>query len=90
MTKVELASLMKTYNPNTTLKQLMELMFGELRFICPKCSGKGGRQVENTLYNSGGMGDGTFSWCDCNLCKGEGYTEKEYKPTVEITGYKEK
>lgn len=79
----EAICLRNTYGGETTLDDLVKLMQGNKIHRCPKCGGSGTiiKRVNRAQY---------WECCDdyvekevtCDLCNGEGYTEKIYKPRM--------
>lgn len=65
---------------------------GEKIHTCPKCKGRGYITEEYNGYPSGLPDSGwvyepAYRDIKCNLCNGIGYTEHEYKPKMEQTGW---
>ena len=93
-----LDALIHTYGPNTTLKDAQEHYNHkkELGYVCPKCNGKGYIITEYNSYPSGLPDSGWvykpgYDYKTCDLCHGDRYTIKQYKPKTktEIIGYEE-
>ena len=67
--RIDIMLLIKQFGENTTLGELAAIVKPALVYKCPNCSGFG-KIIEKTI--------GGFEWADCELCKGEGYTERDY------------
>ena len=81
------------YGPDTTLKEVLNIV-KKNSILCPKCCGKGYTVTEYNAYPpnlpvSGWVYQAGYDYQICDICKGYGYTEKEYKPKIktEIIGY---
>ena len=89
----EVIQLLDTYG-NITLKELVERVQGTRIHKCPQCEGRGFIVEYYNAYPSGlpdsgwVYEEGRRELC-CNLCKGHGYTEKEYKPKLVQQGWEE-
>ena len=79
-------NLMKRYGENTTLKELVEKVQGNKIYKCPKCNGTGSvrKMIHAEVW---GYQDAKYDYIDCDLCKGDGYTEHEYKPKMKQVGW---
>ena len=83
---------MNRYGKDTTLGELVKKIQGNKIYKCPKCGGSGYISKRYNAYPSG-LPDGgwveVWKWkeIDCDLCKGEGYTEHEYKPRIVQDGW---
>ena len=85
----EMICLRNTYGGETTLDELVNRIQGNKIHRCPKCGGSGTivKRVNRAQY---------WECCDdykeievtCDLCNGEGYTEKIYKPRMVQDGWK--
>ena len=85
----EVIRLRNVYGGETTLNDLVNLIQGNRIHRCPKCGGSGTtiERVNRAQY---------WECCDdyvekevtCDLCNGEGYTEKIYKPKMVQDGWK--
>ena len=93
-----LDTLIRSYGPSTTLKEAQEQYNGKRKigYKCPKCGGKGYIVTEYNAYPSGLPDSGWvykpgYDYKMCDLCKGDGYTLKQYKVKTEtkIIGYEE-
>ena len=96
----QIQNLISRYGENTTLKEVlndvkMRSPYTYLPYKCPKCHGQGYLVTEYNGYptglpDSGFVYEPAYDYKTCDLCKGMGYTEKEYKPITEtkIIGYK--
>lgn len=81
--------LRNVYGGETTLNDLVSLIQGNRIHRCPKCGGSGTtiKRVNRAQY---------WECCDdykevevtCDLCNGEGYTEKRYEPRMVQDGWK--
>jgi len=63
-------------------------------YICPKCNGKGNLVVRYNAYpsnlpDSGWVADIKTKEVICDLCKGDGYTEKKFKQKMKAVGWEE-
>lgn len=84
----EAIRLRNTYGGNMTLDDLAIQIQGNKIHKCPKCGGSGNtiKRINRAQY---------WECCDryeevetaCDLCNGEGYTEKEYKPRMVQDGW---
>ena len=84
----EAICLRDDYGGKTTLDDLVKRIQGNKIHRCPKCYGKGIviKMINRAHY---------WECCDwyeeikvtCDLCNGEGYTEKEYKPKMVQDGW---
>jgi hypothetical protein len=91
MKRVELESVLRIYG-NKTIGEIIESM--KKPYKCPKCEAKGYTTETYDAYprglpDSGWATDYRTRKIECDLCKGHGYTEREYKPKIktEIIGY---
>ena len=78
----DIIDLIKNFGEDTTLKQVLYSM---TKYKCPKCNGRGKIKVEYNGYpkgfpDSGFVYEAAFKDIECDLCKGCGYTDKEYRP----------
>lgn len=60
---------------------------------CPKCDGDGSISIEYNAYpsglpDSGWAKDMKTKIISCDLCTGEGYTERKFEPISKVVGYK--
>lgn len=78
--------LIKQYGPETALKDVLCFETTH-KYICPKCIGRGEIFKEDT--NLDWAGSHFEGYIECDLCKGEGYTNKKYKPKYIQDGYEE-
>lgn len=84
----EAICLRDDYGGKTTLDDLVKRIQGNKIHRCPKCYGEGNviKMINRAQY---------WECCDryeetkatCDLCNGEGYTEKEYKPKMVQDGW---
>ena len=84
----EVIRLRNAYGGEMTLDDLVKRMQGNKIHRCPKCGGSGTtiKRVNRAQY---------WECCDdyvekevtCDLCNGEGYTEKIYKPRMVQDGW---
>lgn len=88
----EIISLCNQYGENTTLKDVLLSVQGDNKYLCPKCNGMGTLTIEYNGYPSG-LPDSGFVYEpayreeECDLCKGEGYTDKLMKPRMVQDGW---
>jgi hypothetical protein len=89
-----LDTLIHSYGPNVTLQEAQARYNSKQKigYKCPKCGGKGYIVTEYNAYPSGLPDSGWvykpgYDYQMCDLCKGDGYTLKEYK---QIQAFKEK
>lgn len=85
-------NLMNRYGKDTTLGELVKKIQGNKIYKCPKCGGRGYISKRYNAYppylpDSGWVEDWKWKEIDCDLCKGEGYTEHEYKPRIVQDGW---
>lgn len=80
--------LRDTYGGKTTLDDLVKLMQGNKIHRCPKCGGSGTiiKRVNRAQYWEC-CADYVEKGVTCDLCNGEGYTEKIYKPRMVQDGW---
>ena len=95
----DIQKLISEYGENATLKQVLEHICSQspyrfLKYKCPKCDGCGYTVKEYNAYPSGLPDSGWvyepgYDYNVCNLCKGMGWTAREYKPKIQktIVGY---
>ena len=84
----EMICMRNTYGGETTLDELVNRIQGNKIHRCPKCGGSGTivKRVNRAQY---------WECCDdykevevtCDLCNGEGYTEKRYEPRMVQDGW---
>lgn len=84
----EVIRLRNIYGGKRTLDDLVKLIQGNKIYECPKFGGRGvfTKRVNFAQY---------WECCEnykeveihCDLCNGEGYTEKEYKPKMVQDGW---
>lgn len=93
MKKVDLVNLERLHG-NVKIGEIINTM--NLPYTCPKCSGAGFNEKTYDAYpeglpDSGWAQDMKVKLLECELCKGHGFTEKQYLPDikVEVIGYKE-
>jgi len=71
---------------NIDLETLIEKVQGDKKYMCPECQGTGLVVDTADVYK-----DGDKYWKlinnACELCKGEGYTDKEKKPKMVQEGW---
>ena len=90
----EIKNLIDKYGGGKILIEILEEEQGNKIYKCPKCSGKG---LLNVSYNAYPKGLPDSGWVDdiqykdvcCELCNGEGYTEKKFKIKMIEDGYEE-
>ena len=84
----EAIRLRDTYGEKTTLDDFVKRVQGNKIHRCPKCHGTGTtiKRINRAQY-----WECCASYEDinipCDLCNGEGYTEKEYKPKMVQDGW---
>lgn len=80
--------LRDTYGGETTLDDLVKLIQGNKIHRCPKCGGSGTiiKRVNRAQYWEC-CADYVEKEVTCDLCNGEGYTEKIYKPRMVQDGW---
>ncbi len=88
----DIKALVVTYGANTTLGEMLKRVQGNKIYRCPKCNGRGFRTVEYNGYpsglpDSGFVYEAAYKDVVCDLCKGEGYTDHEYKPRMVQDGW---
>lgn len=84
----EAICLRDDYGEKTTLDDLVKRIQGNKIHRCPKCYGKGIfiKMINRAQYwECRDRYEETKVTCD--LCNGEGYTEKEYKPKMVQDGW---
>lgn len=82
------------YGENATIGELLNAMKGSRTYRCPKCGGRGWISVKYNAYpeglpDSGWVEDWRKKDVKCSLCKGHGWTEKEYRPKMVRQGWEE-
>lgn len=80
------------YGGDTTLDRLVELVQKNRIYKCPKCNGRGKVSIKYNSYpdnmpDSGWVVKWAYKDIPCDLCDGEGYTEKKYKPRMVQDGW---
>jgi len=85
-------NLIKTYGEDITLKDLLIKIRKDKIYLCPKCNGSGILKIRYNAYpsglpDSGWVDDWKYKDVECDLCKGEGYNSKEFKPKMEQMGW---
>ena len=88
----EAINLSKAYGEKTTLGEFVKIIQENKIHTCPKCNGTGTVSVKYNAYpsglpDSGWVEDWKYKEVECDLCKGEGYTEHEYKPKMIQDGW---
>lgn len=88
----EIKELIDKYSTDITLGQLLTKIQGNKIYECPKCKGRGFITIEYNGYptglpDSGYVYEAAYKDKKCNLCKGEGYTDHEYKPRMVQDGW---
>jgi len=90
----DIQNLLKFYS-DIKISELLKIR--RLPYTCPKCNGEGKLKTSKDFYppnlpDSGYATDIRVVFVECDLCKGEGYTENLYEPMFEtkILGNKEK
>lgn len=84
--------LIGVYGGEKTLNQILEKELSKTPYKCPKCNGSGTNSVRYNAYpsglpDSGWVEDWKYKNVICDLCNGEGYTSKEYKPRMIQQGW---
>lgn len=87
----EIVALCNQYGENTTLAEIRQSIQGERKYLCPKCNGTGNITIEYNDYPPG-LPDSYWSYIasyiqECDLCEGEGYTDKLMKPLMVQDGW---
>ncbi|WP_291567068.1 MULTISPECIES: hypothetical protein [unclassified Clostridium] len=88
----DIKNLIKQYEGETTLNDLLKKIQKNKIHKCPKCKGEGENIVKYNAYPKGlpdsrWVEDWKYKNVECDLCNGEGYTEKEYKPRMIQQGW---
>jgi hypothetical protein len=90
----DIMDLIETYGKKCTLQDILKDVQagGMLYYKCPKCYGEGALRVKYNAYpsglpDSGWVEDWQYKSVECDLCKGEGYTDKEYRPKMVQDGW---
>lgn len=87
----DVIELSERYGNNTTLAELARKIQGKKIHKCPKCGGSGTITKEVNVAEYWECCERlVYRTFECDLCKGEGYTEKEYKPRMVQDGWEEK
>lgn len=73
---IDIVNLEKFYGCDMTLGKLKETIIGNKINECPKCNATGVTTAGGEIYK-------------CDLCDGEGYSEKRYKPRMVQDGWEE-
>lgn len=82
----EIKELCHKYGSSITLGDLLSRVQGNKIHECPKCEGKG--YVTRCIQGScDGWTPDRYIDEMCDLCKGIGYTEHEYKPRMIQNGW---
>ena len=88
----DVKELVDAYGPDLTLGEMLKKIQGNKIHKCPKCNGQGFIRVEYNGYprglpDSGWVYEAAYKNVECDLCKGEGYTDREYKPKMVQAGW---
>lgn len=88
----EIISLCNQYGENTTLKDILLSIQGDNKYLCPKCNGMGTLTIEYNGYpsglpDSGFVYEAAYRKEECDLCKGQGYTNRQMKPHMVQDGW---
>lgn len=88
----EVKTLISTYGEDATLSDVLKIVQGNKIHRCPKCKGAGKVSIRYNAYpsglpDSGWVQDWKYKDIDCDLCGGEGYTEREYRPRMVQDGW---
>lgn len=91
----ELLELRDCYGGEVTLDQIIKHVQdirGNRIYKCPKYGGTGYVSVKYNAYppglpDSGWVEDWQYKDVECDLCQGEGYTAKEYRPKMVQDGW---
>lgn len=88
----EIISLCNQYGENTTLKDVLLSVQGDNKYLCPKCNGMGTITIEYNGYpsglpDSGFVYEAAYRKEECDLCKGQGYTNRQMKPHMVQDGW---
>jgi len=88
----EIKELISSYGGEKTLNELLEAELSKTPYLCPKCNGEGYNKVGYNAYpkglpDSGFVENWKYKNVECDLCKGKGYTEREYKPKMVQEGW---
>lgn len=88
----EIKNLIFLYGENTTLNDVLKDIQKNKIYKCPKCQGAGIISVKYNAYpsglpDSGWVEDWQYKDVECELCQGEGYTDKEYVPRMIQDGW---
>ena len=80
------------YGEDVTFKDLLALMKGPRQFRCPKCNGRGYVAKQYNAYppglpDSGWVDDWKLTDVECDLCGGQGWTDREWKPRMVQDGW---
>lgn len=86
-----LREVQQRWGNNVDCQSLIDRLIGKLH-KCPQCKGAGVVYEKYNAYpsnlpDSGWAEDWKYREKTCNLCKGEGYTEHEYKPRMVQDGW---
>lgn len=88
----EIKYLIYIYGGDTKLNDILKMIQGNKKYVCPKCNGSGSLKIKYNAYppglpDSGFVDDWRYKYVDCDLCNGEGYTDKEYVPRMVQDGF---
>lgn len=83
----KLESLSCEYGDDITLGELIKRKKGNNIHKCPKCEGHG--YVTRCIPGDWGYTGDRYVDEKCDLCKGIGYTEHEYKPRMVQDGWEQ-
>lgn len=88
----DIEALIRVYGGEKTLNQILKQELNKTPYKCPKCNGVGTNSVKYNAYPSGLPDSGwvekwEYKDVKCNLCNGDGYTAKEYKPKMVQQGW---
>lgn len=88
----DIMRLIDVYGGACTIEEVLKDIQKDKVFKCPKCNGKGVVTISYNAYppglpDSGFVEDIRYKDIECDLCKGEGYADKLYKPKMIQQGW---
>lgn len=84
----EAMELCKSYGADTTLADLVRRIQGNKIHQCPKCVGRGKVTISRNVAEYWDCASIYKDFIEtCDLCNGEGYVDREYKPKMKQVGW---
>jgi len=81
-----LVSLKEKFGADCTIGEVVRQVQGKNIHQCPKCGGVGSFYIPES-YGCDGQEYHPAKNIECDLCKGIGYTDREYRPKMVQKGW---